>query len=607
MSNPTPTPGHSTPAGSAAEAEAEAEHVAGEPVGMSHKAVMRAMSGIFLGLFVSLLSNSIISSSLPRIISDLDGTQSAFTWVVTATLLTTTISTPIWGKVADLVNRKLLIQLSLVITVLSAALAGMAQDTSMLILWRAFQGIGAGGLTAVGMVLIADIVAARERGKYMGYMGAVMAVATIGAPLLGGALTDTVGWRWNFYIAVPFAIVAIIVLQRTLVLPKLKIARVRLDYWGALLISAGISGLLLWVTFAGSNFDWASWQSFTLAGAAVLALVAAVWVESRVEAPIIPLSLFRNRTVTLAIVASLALGVVLFGTTVFLSQYMQIARGYSPTVSGLLTVPLIVGQLASSIVVGQLVSRTGRYKVFLIVGAAIMPAGLALMSTIDYQTNLGLISIYMMLIGVGMGMVMQNIVLAAQNTLTPAQLSTGSSTIAFFRSLGGALGVSILGAILGSRVTSEIGSALKATGIDGSPLAGGAIPNVSTLPGPLAQIVEAAYGVGVAELFLIAAPIALISLIAVIFVKEVPLSTKSNIQVQLEELAKQQAADDAAREAARSAEAPGETQAAHSDSPFALTKASSATDARPGPAGAAPGVAAAPSTPAVPPAQTPMS
>ena len=527
---------------------------------------------------MSLLSNSIISSSLPRIISDLDGTQSAFTWVVTATLLTTTISTPIWGKVADLVNRKLLIQLSLVITVLSAALAGMAQDTSMLILWRAFQGIGAGGLTAVGMVLIADIVAPRERGKYMGYMGAVMAVATIGAPLLG-----------------------------TLVLPKLKIARVRLDYWGALLISAGISGLLLWVTFAGSNFDWASWQSFTLAGAAVLALVAAVWVESRVEAPIIPLSLFRNRTVTLAIVASLALGVVLFGTTVFLSQYMQIARGYSPTVSGLLTVPLIVGQLASSIVVGQLVSRTGRYKVFLIVGAAIMPAGLALMSTIDYQTNLGLISVYMMLIGVGMGMVMQNIVLAAQNTLTPAQLSTGSSTIAFFRSLGGALGVSILGAILGSRVTSEIGSALKATGIDGSPLAGGAIPNVSTLPGPLAQIVEAAYGVGVAELFLIAAPIALISLIAVIFVKEVPLSTKSNIQVQLEELAKQQAADDAAREAARSAEAPGETQAAHSDSPFALTKASSATDARPGPAGAAPGVAAAPSTPAVPPAQTPIS
>lgn len=521
------------------------DHLAGEPGSMTHREVLRTISGIFMGLFVSIIATSIVSSSLPKIVADLGGNQSAFTWVVTATLLTTTISTPIWGKVADLVDRKLSIQIALGITVLSAAFAGFSHSTATLITWRAFQGIGAGGLTAVGMVLIADIISPRERGKYMGYMGAIMAVATIGAPLLGGFLTDTAGWRWNFFVGVPFAVIAIVLIQRTLHLPPMeRPQKVSIDYLGATLISGGIALLLLWVTFAGSKFDWLSWQSAVMVGGAIAILAAAVWAESRADAPIIPLGLFRNRTLTLVVVASVALGVVLFGTTVFLSQYMQIARGYSPTVSGLLTVPLILGQLTASILSGRAVSRTGTYKTFLVTGAVLMPIGLGLMGSITYQTNLLVISVYMALIGVGMGLLMQNMVLAAQNTMTPAELSTGSATIAFFRSLGGAIGVSALGAVLGHRVATEITGGFASAGITPpASLAGGTLPDVSTLPGPIAIIVESAYGTAVAEVFLVAAPIALIALVCVILLKEVPLATKSNAELRLEALARAEASE----------------------------------------------------------------
>ena len=523
------------------------EHVAGEPSTMTHRDVLRTISGLFMGMFVSIIATSIVSSSLPKIVADLGGDQSAFTWVVTATLLTTTISTPIWGKVADLVDRKLTVQLALGITVVSAALAGLAHNPGTLIAWRALQGVGAGGLTAVGMVLIADIISPRERGRYMGYMGAIMAVATIGAPLLGGFLTDTAGWRWNFFVGVPFAIVAIVLIQRTLHLPPLaRPEKVSIDYLGATLISGGIALLLLWVTFAGSRFDWLSWQTAVMVGASVVLLAFAVLAESRATAPIIPLGLFRNRTITLVIVASIALGIVLFGTTVFLSQYMQIARGYSPTMSGLLTIPLILGQLVSSVASGRAVSRTGSYKKYLIAGAVIMPVGVVLMGTIDYQTNLGVISLYMALIGVGMGLQMQNMVLAAQNTMTPAELSTGSATIAFFRSLGGAIGVSALGAILGHRVSTEMAGGIADLLKQGvqipAELLGGALPEVGTLPREIATLVESAYGSGVALVFLVAAPLTLVSLVTLAFVKEVPLLTKSNAELRLEELARAEAA-----------------------------------------------------------------
>ncbi|PVU84157.1 MFS transporter [Cellulomonas sp. WB94] len=503
---------------------------------MTHREILEALSGILMGLFVSILATSVVSSSLPRIVSDLHGSQSSFTWVVVATLLTTTVSTPIWGKLADLVDRKNLIQLALAITVLSSAAAGLSHNVEMLISMRALQGIGAGGLTALGTVLIADIISPRERGKYMGLMGAVMGVAMIGGPLLGGVMTDGPGWRWNFFVGVPFAVAAIIVLQRTLHLPVLRRRSVTIDYAGALLISAGVTTLLLWVTFAGSKFDWASWQTAVMVVGALALLTFAVWVESRAAEPIIPLRLFGNRTVVLALVASIAVGVALFGTSVFLSQYMQVARGKTPTISGLLMIPMILGQLISSTLSGRIVSRTGRYRTLMISGATTLAVGLGLMGTIRYDTSFVLVGLYMFVLGVGVGALMQNLVLAAQNTLEIQDIGSGTATVAFFRTLGGAVGVSALGAVLGSRVTTLMIAGLTKLGIDVSALSGGtgAIPNVSTLPGPIRTVVEASYGQAVADLFLVAVPIALVALVAVLFLKEVPLGHRSGVELRLE-------------------------------------------------------------------------
>ncbi|RYV52084.1 MFS transporter [Pengzhenrongella frigida] len=499
---------------------------------MTHREVLEALSGLLLGTLVAILATSVISSSLPRIIRDLDGTQSSFTWVVTATLLTTTISTPIWGKLADLVNRKLLIQLALAISVVSSAAAGLSGSVSMLITMRAFQGIGAGGVTALGAVLIADIISPRDRGRYMGLMGSVMGLGMVGGPLLGGVITDGPGWRWNFFVGLPIAIAAIIVLQKTLHLPALVRRAVRIDYAGALLLSAGIAGLLLWVTFAGRDFAWASWQTAAMVGGSAGALALAVWVESRAAEPIIPLRLFRNRTLVLSVIASVAVGVALFGTSVFLSQYMQVARDKTPTESGLLTVPMVLGLLISSTISGRIISSTGRYRRFMIAGAVVLTAGLALMGTIGYDTNLALVGTYMFVLGAGVGMLMQNLVLATQNTLEQADMGSGTATVGFFRTLGGAVGVSALGAVLGSRITTLMLSGLAKLGIDPAALGAGTgtIPDVQSLPVPIRTVVEASYGSAIADLFLIAAPLGLVALVAVLFLREVPLGTRSGVE-----------------------------------------------------------------------------
>ncbi len=504
---------------------------------MTHRQVLEALSGILLGMFVSMLATSVVSSSLPRIITDLGGKQSAFTWVVTATLLTTTISTPIWGKLADLVDRKLLIQLALGITVVSSALAGFAHSTDMLIGMRALQGIGAGGLTAVGTVLIADIISPRERGRYMGLMGAVMGVSMVGGPLLGGLITDSsLTWRANFFVGLPFAVFAIVVLQRTLHLPPRKRRVVTIDYWGATLLSAGIAVLLLWVTFAGEKFAWGSWQTAAMLGGSAVLLGLALWVESRVDEPIIPLGLFRNRTLVLAVVASVAVGIAMFGTSVFLSQYMQLARGKTPTESGLMTIPMIAGVLVASTVSGQIISRTGRYKAFMVWGAVLLTGGIGLMATIHHDTSFWLVSAYMVTLGSGVGMLMQNLVLAVQNTLHVSEIGSGTATVAFFRTLGGAIGVSALGAVLSAKSTQYMVSGLASLGIEPAGLgADGALPDVSTLPGPLRGVVAQAFGDAIADLFLVATPIALVALVAVLFLKEVPLGRRSGVEQRLQE------------------------------------------------------------------------
>lgn len=504
---------------------------------MSHRQVMEALSGILLGMFVSILATSVVSSSLPKIVSDLNGSQSSYTWVVTATLLTTTITTPIWGKLADLVNRKLLIQIALIISVLSSAAAGFSQDVGFLIGMRAIQGIGAGGLTALATVLMADILSPRERGRYMGLMGGIMGIGMVGGPLLGGVITDSLSWHWNFFVGLPFAVAAIIVLQRTLHLPQMARKVVNIDYWGAALISVGIASLLLWVTFAGDKFDWVSWQTAAMVIGAVVVLAIAVLVENKVADPIIPMHLFKNRTVVLSVIASVAVGVAMFGTSVFLSQYMQVARGKTPTESGLLTIPMILGLFLSSTIAGRFITKTGRYKGFMIAGGALLTAGLALMGTIRYDTSFVLVGLFMFVMGAGVGMLMQNLVLAVQNILDVSETGSGTATVAFFRTLGGAIGVSALGAVLGNRITSYITDGLVSAGIDPAALGGGttSVPDVSTLPEPVRTIVESAYGHGIADLFLIAVPLGVVALIAVLFLKEVPLGRRSGVEQLLDQ------------------------------------------------------------------------
>ncbi|ALO68292.1 multidrug MFS transporter [Arthrobacter alpinus] len=505
---------------------------------MTHRQVMQSLTGLLMGMFVSILAGTVVSTSLPVILSDLHGSQTAYTWVVTATLLATTISTPIWGKLADLTNRKLLLQLSLLIFVIASAIAGFSQDTSMLITMRVFQGLGAGGLTALTQIVMADIISPRERGKYMGLFGAVMALGTVGGPLIGGFITDAINWRWNFFVALPFAVIAIILIQKTLRLPVQPKRKVSIDYAGIVLLTAGVSLLLIWVTLAGSQFDWVSTPSILMVGGAVVALLAFVFVELKSAEPILPLTMFKNRTFTLSVIASISVGVSMFGTSVFLAQYMQLARGANATQSGLMTIPMMAGLLIISTIAGAMISKHGKWKAIMVTGSILQLVGLFALSTIHYDTNFVLVSVYMFILGAGLGMVMQNLVLIVQNAVTPKEIGVASSGVAFFRSLGGTIGVSVLGALMGTKVadllsskSSELQGAIGALGEKGkdigASLASGNIPAVHNLPESVRVIIESAYGDAVGHVFLIAAPLSILTILAIIFLPNLELSSQT--------------------------------------------------------------------------------
>jgi EmrB/QacA subfamily drug resistance transporter len=461
-----------TPAGVRAHAKhGGGSHGSSGDAPMTHRQIMEALTGLLLGMFVAILSSTIVYNALPRIIGDLGGGQSAYTWVVTASLLTMTASTPLWGKLADLFSKKLLIQLALVIFVLGSAAAGMSQNPGTLITFRAVQGIGMGGLSALAQIIMAAMISPRERGRYNGYLGAVFATAMVGGPLVGGVITDTdwLGWRWCFYVGVPFAVIALIVLQKTLHLPVVK-RKVRVDWAGAFFITAAVCLLLIWVTFAGDKYDWISWQTYAMVGGSLVLLAVFVLVEAKASEPIIPLRLFRNRTITLASLASLFVGVAMFAGTVFFSQYFQLARDKSPTMSGVMTIPMIAGLFVSSTVSGQIITRTGRWKGWLLAGGVLVTAGLGLLGTIRYDTEYWHIALFMALLGLGIGMMMQNLVLCTQNQVEPGDLGAASSTVTFFRSLGGAVGVSALGAVLGNKITDYVRDGLADLGSQGAAL-----------------------------------------------------------------------------------------------------------------------------------------
>lgn len=495
----------------------------GQPGQMSHREVMEALSGLLLAMFVAMLSSTIVSNALPRIVTDLDGSQTGYTWVVVATLLTMTASTPIWGKLADQFNKKILVQSALVIFSIGSVIAGFAPTMEVLIGARAVQGLGVGGLTALVQVVIATMVPPRERGRYSGYIGAVFAMATISGPLVGGLLVDTVGWRWCFFFGIPVALVAFVVLQKTLRIPVVK-REVHIDYLGATLLVGGVSLLLVWVSLAGSQFAWASTTSIALVLGGLAVVVAALYVEMKVARdPIIPLRLFRDRTTSLATLASVLIGLAMFGATVYLSQYFQLARGMSPTKAGLMSVAMVGGLLVSSIVSGRLITKTGRWKNFLVGGMVFVIVGLVLLSTIDDTTSLWVVGAFMAVLGLGLGATMQNLVLAVQNNTSQADMGAASAVVAFFRSMGGSVGVSALGAVLGHQVADEISRGLAGLGIRGGVGDTHQIPDLATLPGPVRVVVEHAFGVATGHIFLVAAPFAVAALVAVLFIQEVPM------------------------------------------------------------------------------------
>ncbi|MGV9391944.1 MFS transporter [Streptomyces olivaceus] len=518
-----------TPAG----VRAHAKHGGGSTgdAPMTHRQIMEALSGLLLGMFCAILSSTIVTNALPEIIGDLGGGQSAYTWVVTASLLTMTASTPLWGKLADQISKKALVQTALVVFVIGSVIAGLAQNPAMLITARAIQGLGGGGLSALAQIIMAAMIAPRERGRYSGYLGATFAVATVGGPLLGGVITDTswLGWRWCLYVGVPFAIIALIVLQKTLHLPVNK-RKVKVDWTGAFFITAAVCLLLVWVTFADDKYSWMSWQTGAMVGGSVLLTLLFLFVESKASEPIIPLRLFKNRTITLASLASLFVGIAMFAGTVYFSQYFQLARDKSPTMSGLMTIPMIGGLFVSSTVSGIIITKTGKWKRWLLAGGLLLTAGLGLLSTMRYDTPYWHIAIFMALMGLGVGMMMQNLVLCTQNQVAPGDLGAASSVVTFFRSLGGAVGVSVLGSIMSTRIShyaadtigqlspQEQAAAAKTTG-------GGGIPDMDLLPPGIREWLESAYGHGIADIFLYVAPVALLGFLVTLFIKEVPLRT----------------------------------------------------------------------------------
>ncbi len=509
---------------------------------LSNKAKNWALAGLFLSMFVSMIAMNVVGTSMPVIMGELGGTQADFTWVVMATALASAISTPIWGKLADLTSKKVLIQVSLLLFIIGTSMAGMADVPMWLILWRAVQGLGIGGLGALNQIVLAEIVSPRERGKYMGIMGAIMAVATVGGPLVGGFFTDTIGWRWNFYVAVPFAIAAIIMLQFTLHLPTSK-KKVKIDYLGAVLISAGFSLLMVWITLGGSSFAWNSWQSFAMAGGGAVLLIIAFFVESRVEEPLIPLDLFKNRTYTLSIIASIAVGVVLFATAVYLGQYMQLARGRSVIESSLLTLPMMAGMLGSSTVVGQLITKYGKWKSYMVSGSVLLALGLFMLGFLRYDTSYWYVGISMLILGVGMGMTMQNLVLVVQNTVKPTELGVATSGVNFWRTLAGSVGMSVMGTMLASKISNYMTTGLAdlqasnpealadpaaASALEG--FSSGVIPKINELPEAIRVLVESAYGHAIGDVFFAVVPLALIAIVAIAFLPNIPLSNKTNAQ-----------------------------------------------------------------------------
>jgi EmrB/QacA subfamily drug resistance transporter len=513
------------------------------------------LPGLLMAIMLAMLDNMIVTTALPSILRDLDVGPEHLSWVVTAYVLGTTVSTPLWGKLGDLYGRKGVFFTSIVIFLVGSAMSGASQSMVQLIAFRAVQGLGAGGLLVGVMAIIGDLVPPRERGRYQGQMAAIMAIAMVAGPLVGGLVTDHLSWRWAFYINLPLGGAALVLLALRLHLPKYRTEH-RIDWVGAGLLSVGITALVLITTWGGNRYAWDSPEILGLVALAVVTLALFVLVERRVPEPVVPLKLFANRNFALVAGIGFLLGFTMFGSMSFLPLYQQTVQGASATNSGLLILPIMLGAMTTSLVVGRTITHTGRYRAFPIAGGVVMIVGLWLLSRLDVHTTRLVSSLFMVVLGIGMGFLMQTTMLIAQNSVEQRDLGVASSGATFMRSIGGSFGVALFGAIFAHRLEDALAARFGgAAAVDTS--GSGFDPAVlAKLPPAVAEGVLGAIASGISTVFLWSVPIAALVPVLAWFVKEVPLRGRDDSPAPTAEaVAAESVAEGIAPEAVVAAEA----------------------------------------------------
>jgi EmrB/QacA subfamily drug resistance transporter len=502
---------------------------------LTHRQVLVVLVGLLLGMLLAALDQTIVATALPTIVGDLHGLNH-LSWVVTAYLLTSTVSTPLYGKISDLYGRKNIFQAAIVIFLVGSILSGLSQNMGELIGFRALQGLGAGGLIALAMTIVADIVSPRERGRYQGYFGGVFALASVGGPLLGGFFVDQLSWRWIFYINVPIGIVALAVTSVVLKLPFARRPHA-IDYTGASILVASVTALLLVTVWGGTTYRWSSGIIIGLIAAGLVLLVVFIFWEQRTPEPLLPLRLFRNSIFTVSNVLTFLMASLMFGATIYLPVYFQLVQGVSATRSGLLILPLVAGMVVTSVISGLLVTRLGRYKIFPLLGTAMMGIGMWLLTHLGAHTSFLVTSAYMAVAGLGMGLIMQVLTVAVQNAVDVRELGTATAALGFFRSMGAAFGTAILGAVLVSRlgywlprlVPAGSGVHISASAsFTATPAAVRALP-----PDVRAGVVES-FVHSLNTVFAVGVPIALAALILALFLKEIRLRDTSHFELLAE-------------------------------------------------------------------------
>ena len=480
---------------------------------------------LLLVLFLASLDQTIVATALPTIVGDLGGLEH-ISWVVTAYLLASTIVGPIYGKLGDLYGRKIVLQTAIVIFLIGSVLCGLSQNMAELIAFRAIQGLGGGGLIVVTIAVIGDIIPPRERGRYQGFFGAVFGVSTVIGPLLGGFFVDNLSWRWIFYVNLPVGILALVVIGAVFH-PHVAQVRHKIDYAGAATLAGALTSIVLFTTFGGTTYPWVSWQMIGLIVLAAILFPLFVWIESRAAEPILPLELFRNRIFRVASAVGFIVGLALFGAITYLPLFLQVVKGTSPTRSGLELTPMMAGLLVSSIASGQLITRTGRYKPFPIVGTMITAIGMGLLSQLGASTSTLYTLGAMVIVGLGLGMTMQVLVLASQNAVDYRLLGVATSGSTLSRQVGGSIGVAVFGTIFVNRLDSELASRLP--GVNGLPHTAnpGAIKH---LPAEVHAGYVQAFTSALAPVFVVAAVLMLCAFALTWFLRELPLRKTAETQ-----------------------------------------------------------------------------